>query len=240
MDTSSALEHLTSVVSSLEGPTLDAWPAQPDGDISEGSATLVDVDSPLGFTVVFIEPPTGLTFVALATGESHDHCMLPYLESQWSTLFEQAYEGCRSRGIRLTDGIMRDNNTLAVLAAQMESSSAITPDRANQLWEGQIGHKMIDWCYVNATCDPLASDRLRLWIWAVAGIGVTKPEGSVHKGQIYYRCYKHLSEANGLRYVMGVPFIVEPERRMFSPAAPTAAMSALTSPLRNQAEPTQT
>ena len=239
MDTSSALEHLASAVSSLEGPTLEAWPAQPDGDTSEGSATLVDVDSPLGFTVVVIEPPTGLTFVALATGESHDHCMLPYLESQWSALFEQPYEKVpRSKGIRLTDGILRDNHTLGVLAAQMESSAAITPDKANQLWEGPLGHKMIDWCYVNATCDPLASDRLRLWIWAVAGIGVTKPEGSVHKGQIYYRCYKHLSEANGLRYVMGVPLIVEPERRMFSPAAAPAAVSALTS-LRNQAEPTQ-
>ena len=82
---------------------------------------------------------------------------------------------------------------------------------------------------------PQTADRLRLWLWAVAGIGVTKPQGSVHKGQIYYRCYKHLSEANGLRHVMGVPLIVEPERRMFSPAAPTAVMSALTSPLGNQA-----
>ena len=62
----------------------------------------------------------------------------------------------------------------------------------------------------------------------------------MHKGQIYYRCYKHLSEANGLRHVMGVPFIVEPERRMFSPAAPTTAMSALTSVLGNQAALAQT
>ena len=94
---------------------------------------------------------------------------------------------------------------------------------------------MIDWCYVNAPVDPLAADRLRLWLWAVAGVGVTKPQGSVHKGQIYYRCYKHLSEANGLRYVMGVSLIVEPEGRRFSAVAPTAAMSALTSPLGNQA-----
>ena len=130
--------------------------------------------------------------------------MLPHLEGQWSALFEQPYGGCSSKGIRLTDGILRDNQTLVVLAAQMQSSAAISPDKANQLWEGPLGHKMIDWCYVNASADPLASDRLRLWLWAVAGIGVTKPQGSVHKGQIYYRCYKHLSEANALRYVMGV------------------------------------
>ena len=40
---------------------------------------------------------------------------------------------------------------------------------------------------------PQTADRLRLWLWAVAGIGVTKPQGLVHKGQIYYRCYKHLN-----------------------------------------------
>ena len=91
----------------------------------------------------------------------------------------------------------------------------------------------MDWCYVNVPSDPLAADRLRLWLWAVAGIGVTKPQGSVHKGQTYYRCYKHLSEASGLRYVMGVSLIIEPERRMFSPAAPRADVSALTSPLGN-------
>ena len=136
-----------------------------------------------------------------------------------------------SKGIRLTSGTTRDNHILAVLAAQMESSAAISAGKANQLWEGPLGHKMIVWCHVNASSDPLAANRLRLWLWAVAGIGVTKPQGSVHKGQIYYRCYKHLSEANGLRHVMGVPFIVEPERRMFSPAAPTTAMSALTSVL---------
>ena len=79
---------------------------------------------------------------------------------------------------------MRDNHTLAVLAAQMTASAAISPDKANQLWSGPLGHRMVDWCYVNAPSDPLASDRLRLWLWKVAGIGVTRPEGSVHKGQI--------------------------------------------------------
>ena len=72
--------------------------------------------------------------MALATSESHDHCMLPHLEDQWSALFEQPYDGCRSKGIRLTDGIVRDNHTLAVLAAQMKSSAAISPDKANKLW----------------------------------------------------------------------------------------------------------
>ena len=62
-----------------------------------------------------------------------------------------------------------------------------------------------------------------------------KPQGSVHKGEIYFRCYKHLSEANGLRHVMGVPITVEPERRVFSLAALTAAMCTLTSPLGNHA-----
>ena len=171
------------------------------------------MDSPLGFTVIVIEPPTGLTFVALATGEIHDRYMLPHLEGQWSTLFEQSYGGCSSKGIRLTDGILHDNQTLAVLAAQMESSAAISPDKANQLWEGPLGHKMVNWCHVNAPSDPLAADRLMLWLSAIAGIGVTKPQSSVHKGQIYYRCYKHLSEANGLRYVMGVSLIVEPRRK---------------------------
>ena len=193
------------------------------------------MNSPLGFTVVVIEPPIGLTFVALATGESHDHCMLLHLEGQWPALFEQPYGGCSSKGIRLTDGILRGNQTLAVLAAEMQSLAAISPDKANQLWEGPLGHKMIDRCYFNAPVDPLAADRLRLWLWAVAGIGVTKPQGSVHKGQIYYRCYTHLSEANGLRYVMGVSLIVEPKRRRFSPTAPTAAVSALTPRLGNQA-----
>ena len=111
MDSSSALAHLDSVVCSTDGPTIEAWPAKPDGDTNEGLLTLVNVDSPLGFTVVVIdiEPPTGLTFVALATGESHDHCMLPHLEGQWSALFEQPYGGCSSKGIRLTDGILGGN-----------------------------------------------------------------------------------------------------------------------------------
>ena len=70
---------------------------------------------------------------------------------------------------------------------------------------------MIDWCHVNAPSDPLASDRLRLWLWVVPGIAITRPKGSVHKGQIYYRCYKHLSEANGVRYVVGQALVSEPE-----------------------------
>ena len=82
MDSSSVLAHLDSVVCSTDGPTIEAWPAKPDGDTSKGLPTLVSVDSPLGFTVVVIEPPTGLTFMALATGGSHDHCMLPHLEGQ--------------------------------------------------------------------------------------------------------------------------------------------------------------
>ena len=88
-------------------------------DTSEGFITLVGVNSLLGFIVVVIEPPTGLIFVALATGESHDHCMLPHLEGQWSVLFEQPYDGCRSKDDRLTDGILRDNQTLVVLASLM-------------------------------------------------------------------------------------------------------------------------
>ena len=116
---SSALAHLDSVVSSIDGPAIEAWPAKSDGDPSEDLLTLVGVDSPLGFIVVVIEPPNGLTFVALATGESHDHCMLPHLEDQGSIIFEQPYDGVsRSKGIRLTNGIMRDNHTLAVLAWQ--------------------------------------------------------------------------------------------------------------------------
>ena len=141
MDSSSALAHLDSVVCSTDGPTIETWPAKSDGDTSEDLLTLVNVDSPLGFTVVVIEPPTGLTFVALATGESHDHCMLPHLEGQWSALFEQPYGGCSSKGIRLTDGILRGNQTLPVLATQMQSSAAISPDKANQLWEGPVCEK---------------------------------------------------------------------------------------------------
>ena len=64
---------------------------------------------------------------------------------------------------------------------------------------------------------------LRLWLWKVAGIGITRPEGSVHKGQIYYRCLKHLSEANALRYVMGVPLIVEPAGLFLPASAGTGA-----------------
>ena len=146
---SSALAHLDSVVSSIDGPAIETWPAKSDGDTNEDLLTLVGVDSPLGFTVVVIEPPSGLTSVALATSESHDHCMLPHLEEQWSALFEQPYDGCRSKGIRLTDGIVRDNHTLVVLAAQMTASAAISPDKANQLWSGPLGHKMIVWCYEN-------------------------------------------------------------------------------------------
>ena len=86
------LLHLDSIGSSTEGPcegpTIEAWPAKTDGVTSEGLATLVDVDSPLGFTVVVIEPPHGLTFLVWANRESHDHCMLPHVEGQWSTLFE--------------------------------------------------------------------------------------------------------------------------------------------------------
>ena len=83
---SRALAHLDLVVSSTEGPAIEAWPANSDDDTSEGLATLVDVNSSFGFTVVVIEPPTGLTFVALAAGESHDHCMFPHVEGQWSAL----------------------------------------------------------------------------------------------------------------------------------------------------------
>ena len=99
MDPSSA--HLDSVVcsTSTEGPTIEAWSAKSDGDTSEDFITLVGVDSPLWFTIVVIEPPIGLTFVALATGESDDHCMLPHLEGQWSALFEQPYDKVsRSKG----------------------------------------------------------------------------------------------------------------------------------------------
>jgi hypothetical protein len=97
--------------------------------------------------------------------------MLPHLEDQGSIIFEQPYDGVsRSKGIRLTNGILRDNHTLAVLAAQMKSSAAISPDKANQLWDGPLGHKMIDWCHANASSDPLASDRLRLWLWEFAGM----------------------------------------------------------------------
>ena len=71
-------------MSSTEGPTIEAWPAKSDGDTSEDLLTLIDVNSSLGFTVVVIEPPLGLTFAALAAGESHDHCMLPHVEGQWS------------------------------------------------------------------------------------------------------------------------------------------------------------
>ena len=131
---SSALVHLDSVVSSTDGPAIEAWPAKSDDDTNEDLLTLVGVDSSLGFTVVVIEPPSGLTFVAVATGESHDHCMLPRLEGQLSALFEQACVHVdRSKGIRLTDGILRDNHTLAVLAAQMKSSEAISMEKAQQL-----------------------------------------------------------------------------------------------------------
>ena len=107
---------LDRVKSSLDGPDIAAWPAKPDDDTSEGFPSLVDVDTHLGFTVVVIEPPTGLTFLALASGESHDHCILPHVEDQWSALFEQPYDKvARAKGIRLTDGILRDNSTLAVL-----------------------------------------------------------------------------------------------------------------------------
>ena len=44
--------------------------------------------------------------VALATGESHDHCVLPHdiVGGQWSALFEQPYDKVsRAKGIRLTD-----------------------------------------------------------------------------------------------------------------------------------------
>ena len=92
---------------------LHVRPGQPNRTMLttiEDLLTLVGVDSPLGFIVVAIEPPLGLTFVALATGESHGHCMLPHLEGQWSTLFEQPYDKVPcSKGIRLTDGILRDN-----------------------------------------------------------------------------------------------------------------------------------
>ena len=210
---------LDRVKSSAEGPDIAAWPAKPDDDTGKGKPLLVGVDTLLGFTVVVIEPPTGLTFLALASGESHDHCILPHVEDQWSALFEQPYDKvARAKGIRLTDGILRDNSTLAVLASQIQSSAAVSPDKANHLWEGPLGHKMVDWCHHHASSDPLASDRLRLWLWEVAGVGVTRPTGSVHKGQVYYRCYWHLSEENGMRYVMGENLIADPSRSIFSPA----------------------
>ena len=134
-----ALLHLDSTVSSTEGLTIEAWPAKSDGDTSVGLATLVDVGSHLGFTVVVIEPPLGLTFLALANhdGESHDHCMLPHVEGQWSALFEQPYHGVpRSKGIRPTDGILRDNGSLALLVTQMKASAAISIEKADRLWRG--------------------------------------------------------------------------------------------------------
>ena len=94
----------------------------------------------------------------------------------------------------------------------------MSPDKANHLWDGPLGHKMVDWCHHHASSDPLASDCLRLWLWEVAGVGITRPLGSVHKGQVYYRCYRHLSEENGVRYVMGENLIADPSRSIFSPA----------------------
>ena len=52
----------------------------------------------------------------------------------------------------------------------------------------------------------------------VAGITITRPEGSPHKGQICYRCYTHLSEANCVRYVMDQALMTEPQKNLFSPA----------------------
>ena len=56
MDSTSALAHLDSVVRPTKGLTIEAWPAKSDDDTSEDFLTLVGVDSPLGFTVVVIEP----------------------------------------------------------------------------------------------------------------------------------------------------------------------------------------
>ena len=84
--------HLDLMTSSTDGPDIGAWPAKPDDDTSEDLITLVDVDTSLGFTVVVIEPPLRLTFLALVTGESHDHCMLPHVGDQWSALFAKPYE----------------------------------------------------------------------------------------------------------------------------------------------------
>ena len=39
------IAHLESVVCSTDGPTIEAWPAKPDGDTSEDLLTLVNVDS---------------------------------------------------------------------------------------------------------------------------------------------------------------------------------------------------
>ena len=116
--------------------------------------------------------PSGLTFSALAIGEGHGHCMPPHVEGQWSALFGQPYDEVpRSKGIRLTNGIMHDNQTPSALAAQMEISAAISVDKANHLWGGPLGHKMVDWCHANAPPAPLASDRLMLWLRAAGRHG---------------------------------------------------------------------
>ena len=53
-----------------------------------------------------------------------------------------------------------------------------------------------------------------------SGYHQTASVGSAHKGQVYYRCYRHLSEDNGVRFVMGENLIADPSRGMFTPATP--------------------
>ena len=115
MDPGSALAHLESVVCSTDRPTIEAWPAKPDGDTSKGLPPLVSVDSPLGFTVVavllssshLLDSPSwpwpqvrAMTIVCSPTWRANGQ---PYLSNPMVGVAL----------IRLTDGILRGNQTLA-------------------------------------------------------------------------------------------------------------------------------
>ena len=92
-----------------------AWPATPDDDTSEDLITLVDVDTSSGFTVVVIEPLSGLTFLALATGESHGHCDLPHVEGQWSACgCYRIYREAQLTRSKLTHTMSRVHSTRAM------------------------------------------------------------------------------------------------------------------------------
>ena len=126
-ETDRALLHLDSIVSSTEEPAIGAWPTKSDDDTSEGIITLLDVDSPLGFIVVVIEPPTGLTFSAFAD-------VLPMVSSRATTtvcspmwrvsgqpyLSSPMLGSLAQRVFALPiDGILRDNTSLALVASQV-------------------------------------------------------------------------------------------------------------------------
>ena len=114
-------------------PACEGWCGEKTHDAKgEPIWTLVDRSSPVGFSVACIEAPSGLRFTPHPSMSlSHQqHCILPFQEEQWATLFEHTHPmgGAKAKCLRIVAGTNRINDTLESLAQSLAGSKAVNAD----------------------------------------------------------------------------------------------------------------